>query len=135
VRYASLNGHLSVVDLLLEDDRVDPTCENDDAVNFAAANGHFGVVRALLDHDSYASDTPAGKRVIGLAAMAKLSQQLEARLDEQSQQLEALNTKCVAMATQNAAMFAILERMEKRHPLPSTASPCTAPICEASAIY
>ena len=96
-------------------------------------------MRALLGRDSYASDTPAGKRVVGLAAMAKLSQ-LEARLDEQSKQLDvqskqllAVKEHCAAqslqleaLATQNSAIFAMLVRMKKWPPLPVAASPNTA---------
>jgi hypothetical protein len=44
-------GHLAVVDLLLQDARVDPSANNNDAVRRAVENGHIAVVDRLLEDD------------------------------------------------------------------------------------
>ena len=46
--YASMNGHLEVVRVLLKDSRVDPSADNNQAIQFASENGHLEVVRELL---------------------------------------------------------------------------------------
>ena len=44
-------GHLSVVQELLEDDRVDPAADNSYAICLARRNGHLSVVQALGNDD------------------------------------------------------------------------------------
>jgi hypothetical protein len=46
-----MNGHLAVVDRLLQDVRVDPSADNNYAVRIAAANCHLAIVDRLLDDD------------------------------------------------------------------------------------
>jgi ankyrin repeat protein len=46
--WASHNGHLEVVKLLLYDPRVDPSDCNNYAIRFASINGHYEVVKLLL---------------------------------------------------------------------------------------
>jgi hypothetical protein len=41
-------GHLSVVEVLPKDERVDPASDNDQAIRFAARDGHLSVVEVLL---------------------------------------------------------------------------------------
>jgi ankyrin repeat protein len=48
VRFASANGHLAVVELLLAEERIDPTSLNNDAIRGSSKNGHLEVVRLLL---------------------------------------------------------------------------------------
>ena len=58
---ASKNGHLSVVERLLQDPRVDPSDDDNYAFCMAAENGHSSVVERLLmdprvveeDHNIY----------------------------------------------------------------------------------
>lgn len=45
---AAQNGHLSIVKLLLNDPRVDPTAEDNYPLRKSAANGHIKVVEELL---------------------------------------------------------------------------------------
>ena len=45
---AALNGHLKVVNRLLQDERVDPSDRNNEAIQWAAHNGHLDVVKRLL---------------------------------------------------------------------------------------
>jgi hypothetical protein len=51
VRWAARNGHLAIVERLLQDDRVDPSAEDNYAVRMAAENGHLAVVDRLLEDD------------------------------------------------------------------------------------
>ena len=48
LRYASENGHSEVVRELLKDSRVDPSADNNYAIQRASKNGHLEVVRELL---------------------------------------------------------------------------------------
>ena len=48
IRWASYNGHIEVVKLLLTDKRVDPSAQDNFAIRWASGNGHTGVVRLLL---------------------------------------------------------------------------------------
>jgi ankyrin repeat protein len=48
IRLAARNGHVAVVERLLQDERVDPSAEGNYAVQFAAINGHVAVVERLL---------------------------------------------------------------------------------------
>jgi hypothetical protein len=43
-----MKGHLAVVERLLQDKRVDPSANNNDAVRMAAASGHLAIVERLL---------------------------------------------------------------------------------------
>jgi hypothetical protein len=45
---AAENGHLAVVERLLQDKRVDPSADDNYAVRWAAVNGHLAVVERLL---------------------------------------------------------------------------------------
>jgi ankyrin repeat protein len=65
IRLAAKNGHLAVVERLLQDPRVDPSAEDNIAVRYAALLGHLAVVDLLMqdervdpsadDHDSVRS--------------------------------------------------------------------------------
>jgi ankyrin repeat protein len=46
---ASANGHIAVVQLLLNDKRVDPSADDNYAIRRASANGHIAVVQILLN--------------------------------------------------------------------------------------
>jgi hypothetical protein len=48
IRWASVNGHLELVRLLLEDSRVDPSSIANAPIRYASENGHVDVVRLLL---------------------------------------------------------------------------------------
>ena len=48
IRDASLNGHLAVVDRLLQDGRVDPSACDNDAIRLASARKHHLVVDRLM---------------------------------------------------------------------------------------
>jgi len=48
IRYASMYGHLAVVERLLQDKRVDPTAYNNDAIRCACRYGHLAVIERLL---------------------------------------------------------------------------------------
>ena len=48
IKAASKNGHLGVVNRLLEDFRVDPSAGNNYAIQQASKNGHLEVVERLL---------------------------------------------------------------------------------------
>jgi hypothetical protein len=47
--WAAQNGHVAVVERLLQDTRVDPSADDNYAVREAAANGHLAVVDRLLE--------------------------------------------------------------------------------------
>ena len=49
IQYASQNGHIDIVRLLLKDPRVDPSDLKNYAIQLASQNGHIDVVRLLLD--------------------------------------------------------------------------------------
>uniref|UniRef100_A0A6C0JSM1 Uncharacterized protein n=1 Tax=viral metagenome TaxID=1070528 RepID=A0A6C0JSM1_9ZZZZ len=49
IRYASVNGHVKVVKILLDDPRVDPSDYNSKALQNASINGHVEIVRLLLE--------------------------------------------------------------------------------------
>ena len=51
IRYASRNGHLEVVKLLLQDKRVDPSAGDNYAIRKASENGHLEVVKLLLQDE------------------------------------------------------------------------------------
>src|SRR5690606_17610592 len=46
--YASVHGHLEVVQELLKDKRVDPSARDNYAIQYASSNGHLEVVKELL---------------------------------------------------------------------------------------
>ena len=48
IRQASKNGHIEVVNRLLQDPRVDPSARDNYAIRFASINGHIEVVNRLL---------------------------------------------------------------------------------------
>src|SRR5690606_28065679 len=48
IRFASRNGHAAVVRMLLQDERIDPSDENNEAIQMASSRGHFCIVRLLL---------------------------------------------------------------------------------------
>ena len=48
IRWASANGHIDVVRLLLSDKRVDPSADNNIAIRCASEHGHTEVVKLLL---------------------------------------------------------------------------------------
>lgn len=48
LRTAAADGHVAVVNVLLDDNRVDPAASNSEALQRATINGHIDVVRALL---------------------------------------------------------------------------------------
>jgi ankyrin repeat protein len=45
---ASENGHLEIVQLLLADDRVDPSANDNYPIRIALENGHLQIVQLLL---------------------------------------------------------------------------------------
>jgi hypothetical protein len=45
------NGHISVVERLLQDERIDPSANDNYAVQVAAQNGHLAVVERLLQDE------------------------------------------------------------------------------------
>jgi ankyrin repeat protein len=49
--YASLDGHLKVINLLLQDERVDPSARNNVAIRSASQKGHLAVVERLLQDE------------------------------------------------------------------------------------
>ena len=49
IKWASKNGHLEIVKLLLQDKRVDPSANNNYAIKWASKNGHTEVVKLLLE--------------------------------------------------------------------------------------
>ena len=48
IEFASENQHLNIVQLLLNDERVDPSSHNNQAIRSASKNGHHEVVQLLL---------------------------------------------------------------------------------------
>lgn len=51
IRWAARRGHLAVVDRLLQDERVDPSARDNNAIQLAAYNGHVAVVERLLQDE------------------------------------------------------------------------------------
>src|SRR3972149_338705 len=51
IQFASNNGHLDIVNRLLEDDKVDPSACNNYAIGMASKYGHLDVVNRLLEDD------------------------------------------------------------------------------------
>ncbi len=49
IRWASMDGHTSVVKLLLEDPRVDPSADDNQAIRWASADGYTDIVKLLLE--------------------------------------------------------------------------------------
>jgi len=60
IRWASENGHVEVVKILLSDKRVDPTADNNLAIRRASEKGHVEVVKILYQHnpDHYNKEMP-----------------------------------------------------------------------------
>jgi hypothetical protein len=48
IKWSSKNGHLSVVNRLLQDERVDPSVFNNSAISGARIAGHAAIVERLL---------------------------------------------------------------------------------------
>jgi hypothetical protein len=48
---AARDGHIAVVERLLQDERVDPSADNNYAVRLAARDGHIAVVERLLQDE------------------------------------------------------------------------------------
>ena len=44
IRYASMNGHIEVVALLMRDSRVDPSAERNASIRHASRNGYYKIV-------------------------------------------------------------------------------------------
>jgi len=57
IKYASENGHLEVVKLLLQDPRVDPI-DNNYAIQVASKNSHSEVVKLLLQDPRVKTSLP-----------------------------------------------------------------------------
>jgi surface antigen len=68
VRWAAENGHLAVVERLLQDRRVDPSAGDNYAVRLAAQNGHLAVVQRLLQ-DERVDPSACNNYAVRLAAM------------------------------------------------------------------
>ena len=67
LRYASVNGHLELVRELLKDSRVDPSADNNFAIQEASRYGHLEVVRELLK-DSRVDPSANNNAAIRLAS-------------------------------------------------------------------
>jgi len=85
IRWSSKNGHSSIVDLLLQDSRVDPAADNNFSIRWASENGHSSVAGLLLQDsrvDPTASDNYAIKRASenGHSSVVKLLLQ-DSRVD------------------------------------------------------
>ena len=48
IGFASFNGHVEIVKVLLKDKRVDPSDKENIAIRLASMNGHLEIVKALL---------------------------------------------------------------------------------------
>ncbi len=47
--FVSKFGHANVIQLLLQDSRVDPSAHNNEAILWASKNGHIGVVKVFFE--------------------------------------------------------------------------------------
>jgi ankyrin repeat protein len=63
IRVASARGHTKMVELLLQDGRIDPTTDSNAAIGYASLNGHVDIV-ALLLQDSRVDPTDYGNYAI-----------------------------------------------------------------------
>jgi hypothetical protein len=80
IRQAAGNGHLAVVERLLQDVRVDPSADNNYAVRLAAVGGHVAVVKRLLQGarvDPSADDNYAVRRAAQYGHFAVVDRLLE----------------------------------------------------------
>ena len=59
IRVAAQNGHIDVVDRLLQDGRVDPSADDNFAIRIAYAKGHVAVVDRLLQDETGRVDPSA----------------------------------------------------------------------------
>ena len=48
IQLASRKGHLEIVELLLQDPRVDPSADDNYAIGWASQNGHLEIIKLLL---------------------------------------------------------------------------------------
>src|SRR5690349_2933275 len=49
--HASYSGNLEIIKLLLNEKRVDPSADNNDAIRIACMNGYLDIVKLLLDDE------------------------------------------------------------------------------------
>ena len=75
IRFASINGHLEVVKLLLKDKRVDPSDINNYAICYSFQNNHLEISKILLNDKRVRSKLPSkyikNQRVINYLKLKK----------------------------------------------------------------
>ena len=98
---ASLNGHLAVVERLLEDSRVDPSADRNRAIRMASQNGHLPVVERLLE-DSRVDPSAQDNWAIKLASQNGHSAVVERlKLWYRDQQIGQLTNLAIGMKSVN----------------------------------
>src|SRR3990167_9224825 len=91
---ASKNGRLDIVERLLEDQRVDPSDQNNISIIFASENGHLDVVERLLQDERVDPSSQDNQSIIlasengHLGVVERLLQ--DRRVDPSDQNNEAL---------------------------------------------
>ena len=68
---AAENGHIEIVKLLLNDKRVNPAANMDQAIGSAAANGHIEIVKLTLLADKRVNPADNNNYALRLAAEAR----------------------------------------------------------------
>ncbi|KAJ3023961.1 UNVERIFIED_CONTAM: hypothetical protein HDU68_008360 [Siphonaria sp. JEL0065] len=99
LRAAAANGHLEIVNLLLETAKVDPSANNNCALGLAAENGHVEIVTRLLQ-DSRVTPAAYNNYALRMACRNNLVAVVQVllsdpRADPGAQNNEAFRTSCM----------------------------------------
>jgi surface antigen len=109
IRRAAENGHLAVVERLLQDERVNPSDGNNLAVRSAAHYGHLEVVERLLEDDRV-DPSADNNDAVRLAAQRGNLAVVEQLLQDKRVDPSAVNNYAVRYAAQNGRL-AVVERL------------------------
>jgi ankyrin repeat protein len=92
IQLAAYNGHLQVVERLLEHPGVDPSDGNNEAIRWAAKRGHAEIIRRLLDHPRMNWTTVDWSHLSGLPNAAEIKKMFVVRRQVYARKRRALRT-------------------------------------------
>jgi hypothetical protein len=104
-----VRGHIAVLDRLLDDDRVDPSADDNCAVRWAATSGHLAVVMRLLQ-DVRVDPSASNNFAIWVAAACGHLAVVDRLLQDVRVDPSADNNYAVRLAAQNGHL-AVVDRL------------------------
>jgi ankyrin repeat protein len=109
LRDAAKSGHLSIVERLLQDEKVDPSADNNDAITWASVLGHLAVVERLLQ-DPRVDPSAQNNGAIQLASINGHLAVVNLLLEDPRVDPSAKNN-CAIRYAANSSHLAVVERL------------------------